>query len=117
MVRAKQSADPAPVPGPDLFVAAADEAGRTWAFANLVPLRSAGLAVEADFLGRSLKSQMREADRQQARFVLVVGQNEVSAGRGTLKELSGGTQTPVEFASLAAAVKGAPSPSDAGTRP
>jgi histidyl-tRNA synthetase len=105
MVREKQSAGPAPVFRPDLFIAAADEAGRRWAFANLVTLRSNGVAVETDFLGRSLKSQMREADRQQARLVLVVGQNEVSSGKGALKELAGGAQTPVDFASLAEAVR------------
>lgn len=105
MVREKQSAEPAPVLRPDLFIAAADEAGRKWAMASLVPLRASGVSVEADFLGRSLKSQMREADRQQSRFVLVVGQNEVSAGKGTLKELSGGAQTPVEFGQLAEAMK------------
>jgi histidyl-tRNA synthetase len=105
MVREKQSAGPAPVLRPDLFIAAADDAGRKWALANLVGLRAAGVAVEADFLGRSLKSQMREADRQQARFVLVIGQNEVSAGKGTLKDLSSGAQTAAELASLAEAVR------------
>lgn len=91
--------------GPDLFLAAADDAGRSWAMAQLMPLREAGIAVEADFLGRSLKAQMREADRQGARFVVVVGQNEAASGKGTMKEMAGGGQTPVELAGLAAAVK------------
>jgi histidyl-tRNA synthetase len=104
-VREKQSAEAAPVLRPDLFIAAADDPGRQWAFANLVPLRTAGVSVETDFLGRSLKSQMREADRQQAHFVLVVGQSEVSSGRGTLKNLSNGTQTAAEFTMLAATVR------------
>lgn len=124
MVREKQSTAAAPSLRPDLFIAAADEDGRKWALGNLVPLRAAGIAAEADFLGRSLKAQMREADRQQARFVLVVGQSEVSGGKGTLKELATGAQTPVEIASLAAALRlalgkaaaGASADDDAGRR-
>ena len=61
------------------------------------------------FLGRSLKSQMREADRQQARYVIVVGQNEVTAGNGTMKEMAtGGTQTPVALDALAPLYEAAP---------
>src|SRR6185503_7628634 len=80
-------------PSPELFIAAADEAGRKWIFAHLMELRGQGIPVETDFLGRSLKSQMREADRQHARYVIVVGQNEVAAGMGTMKEMSTGKQS------------------------
>ena len=105
MVREKQSSEPVPVLRPDLFIAAADEAGRKWAFSRLAGLRAAGVAAEADFLGRSLKSQMREADRQGARFVLVVGQNEVSGDNGTLKDLASGKTHPVALGNLAGALK------------
>lgn len=106
MVREKQSTTAEPVPSPALFIAAADDDGRKWAFANLVKLRDAGIAVETDFLGRSLKSQMREADRQQARYVIVVGRDEVAGAKATLKEMATGTQTPVALDALAAAIRG-----------
>ncbi|HLF15189.1 MAG TPA: histidine--tRNA ligase [Bacteroidota bacterium] len=105
MVKEKQSAEAAPALSPALFIAAADDAGRKWAFANLMQLRDRGISVETDFLGRSLKSQMREADRQQARFVIVVGQNEVAGGKGTMKEMATGNQVPVGLDSLASAVE------------
>ncbi len=105
MVREKQAAEAAPTLLPALFIAAADDAGRKWALAHIMQLRSDGVSVETDYLGRSLKSQMREADRQQARFVLVVGQNEVGGGMGTMKEMSTGTQIPVALNSLASAVR------------
>ncbi len=104
MVKEKQSGGTIPSLSPALFIAAADEAGRKWAFANLMKLRADGVAVETDFLGRSLKSQMREADRQQARFVIVVGQNEVASGKGTMKEMATGSQVPVDLNGLTQAI-------------
>lgn len=78
----------APEPRPRLFLAAADAPARDWVLAKTMELRSRGVAAETDLLGRSLKSQMKEADRQGAAFVLVVGAAELAAGRGVLKNLS-----------------------------
>jgi histidyl-tRNA synthetase len=75
---------------PLIFLAAADEAGRSWAWKTLLELRRKGIASEMDHLGRSVKAQMREADRQQARFALVVGENELQRNLVTLKDMSKG---------------------------
>lgn len=77
---------------PALFIASADVQSRAWAVATTMELRSEGVAVEADFLARSLKAQMREADRQQAKFVLVIGQQELDRGRAILKNMKSGEQ-------------------------
>jgi histidyl-tRNA synthetase len=93
-----------PVMRPALFLAAADEASRGWTIATTMELRSRGVAVETDFLQRSLKAQMREADRQLARHVVVVGAHELAAGRATLRNLDDHTNREVELGLLADAV-------------
>ena len=50
-------------------------------------LRSEGLAVERAFDGRSMKSQMKLADRSGARVALLVGPQEHAAGEITIRDL------------------------------
>jgi histidyl-tRNA synthetase len=85
---------------PDLFIVALDEPAREWAFVTACQLRSKGVTVELDYLDRSLKSQMREANRQDARLVLVIGERELATGSASLKEMESGKQTPVNLDSL-----------------
>ena len=54
-----------------------------------IELRRAGLAVDRAFDGRSMKAQMKVADRSGARFVLIVGADELAAGAVTLRDLRG----------------------------
>jgi histidyl-tRNA synthetase len=68
-------------------------------------LRRQGIACDTDLLGRSLKSQMREADRQQAASVLVVGAAEIASGSATLKNMSTGMSANIALAELASAVR------------
>jgi histidyl-tRNA synthetase len=58
-------------------------------------LRGAGIGTRLAFgrQGRSMKSQMREADRHGARFVLIIGDDELANGTVTVKPLGGGEQT------------------------
>jgi histidyl-tRNA synthetase len=61
-------------------------------------LRDAGLPVEMDHLGRSLKAQFKHADRLQARLVVVVGPDEFEAGEVTVRDMGAKEETrmPVE---------------------
>jgi histidyl-tRNA synthetase len=85
---------------PALFIAAADDASRSWTIRKTMDLRSGGMTVETDFLNRSLKAQMREADRQRARFVVVIGAHEIASGKAMLKNLDDHTSREVELGLL-----------------
>ncbi len=78
---------PAPAPGPDLFIAALGDAARRRALVLAQAARAASLRVEIDPRSGSLKSQMRWADRTSAAFVLVLGEDELAAGRAPLKQM------------------------------
>jgi histidyl-tRNA synthetase len=65
-------------------------------------LRAAGIGARLAFTrqSRSMKSQMREADRHAARFVLIVGEDELANGRVTVRPLAGGEQAQVSLAEI-----------------
>ncbi|MCF6237457.1 MAG: histidine--tRNA ligase [Candidatus Marinimicrobia bacterium] len=66
--------------------------------------RDQGLSCDADALRRSMKAQMREANRQGARFVAILGEDEFSQGVVQLKNFESGEQETVAFDQVAKTV-------------
>ncbi len=64
----------------------------------LANLRENGIGSDRDFAGRSMRAQMREANRQKARFVLIVGEDELAAGTVSLKNMVSGEQETLPMA-------------------
>jgi histidyl-tRNA synthetase len=64
------AAAPESLPGPDLYVAY--EGARAAAFETAIEARKAGLRAELELAGRSLKGQLKHAERLDARFVAIV---------------------------------------------
>ena len=93
-------------PGPIIFLAAADDEGRQWALARTMALRRNGVPAETDLLGRSLKAQMREADRQKARFVMIIGGKELASKEAVLKDMRSGEGRTVALDRLEEALGG-----------
>jgi histidyl-tRNA synthetase len=87
-------------PSVDVFIAALGEEAERWVFRTTQVLRDAGLQVALDLKGRSLKAQMREANRQDADYTLIIGGNELEAEEATVKEMESGEQTDVPFDEL-----------------
>jgi histidyl-tRNA synthetase len=85
---------------PLVFLAPLGEAAVAWAVQTAQQLRQSGMAVELDLLNRGLKAQLREANRQQARFAVIVGDNELQAQRATVRDLAMSLQGEVAFADL-----------------
>jgi histidyl-tRNA synthetase len=80
----------APVPL-DLYVAYADPSQRTAAFRLAADARRAGHAARLELAGRSLKGQLKQADRAGARYVAILGDEGTS-----LKDMETGEQRTVE---------------------
>jgi histidyl-tRNA synthetase len=87
-------------PGIDVCVVAAgsDAVGPADALAR--ELRAAGLSVVGDVDGRSLKSQIKFADRQQARFVAIIGDDEIAAETVTVRNMASAEQSAVPRAAV-----------------
>lgn len=58
-------------------------------------LRNSGIKVDYDYLNRSIKAQMREANRENAKFVVFIGGDEFSRGVLLLKNMTDGTQSEI----------------------
>jgi histidyl-tRNA synthetase len=82
---------------PDLFIATMGAGERAFAFRLMHDLLQAGARVEMDYEGKSLKSQLRRADKLRARYSIVIGENEVSSGKAFLKFMSNGEQSEIEL--------------------
>ena len=63
-------------------------------------LRGAGVRVLMDHEGRGLKSQMKKADKLGARFVALLGQDELASGAWTVRDMGGSSQESVPNARL-----------------
>ena len=73
---------------PDLFIAAIGEQAQDLAFQWLQDFRLKGIRAEMDLENRSLKSQMRRADKLATSYVLIVGDRELDEGGGVLRNMT-----------------------------
>ena len=89
--------EPEEEPPRDVFVAVAGEADRERALALVGQLRHAGVSAELDLAGRSLKGQLKHADRIGARHAVILEAD----GRAQLRDMQSGEQRPVDPAGLA----------------
>lgn len=80
---------------PTLFVAALGEKAADYAFGLVCKLNASGIKAEMDFGGKSLKSQMKAADRLNAEYTLMIGDNEMATGKATLKTMADSNQEEV----------------------
>lgn len=87
-----------------VYVAGTSADERQAVFAAALALRQAGIRAEADYQGRSLKSQFKQADKLHALLAVVLGPDEVAAGMATIRDMSTHEQVQVPMAELAAAV-------------
>ena len=81
-----------------LYVAPLGDAARVRASELISALRAKGVRCETDLVGRSLKAQMKYADKIGARYTLIMGDSEIESGRAVLRSMTDGTQTEVGVA-------------------
>lgn len=80
---------------PDLFIATLGAGERAYAFQFMNDLLQSGVSVEMDYEGKSLKSQLRRADKLGARYSVVIGENEIADGVAIFKRMADGEQTKI----------------------
>ncbi len=80
------------MPAPDLFLAYLDEASLQECVLIATRLRRLGFHVHVDYEGRSLRAQLRLANRLKARFSCVIGEEEMTTGEVKIKRMRDGEQ-------------------------
>ncbi|WP_346354164.1 histidine--tRNA ligase [Azotosporobacter soli] len=84
-----------------VFIAPLGEAAQLMAFKLLFEIRRQNIAADMDFMGRSIKAQLKQANRQQARFVAIIGDDEAASGNVMLKDMAAGTQELISASEVA----------------
>ncbi len=85
---------------PDVYIAPIGEKATRESFLMAGRLRARGICAEAGYDGSSLRSQLRKADRLSSRYVLILGDDELSSGRVKWKNLRDGSQGEVDIAGI-----------------
>jgi len=91
---------PTTEPSIDAYIVALDDQARRWAVGAATLLRCSGANIEFDLLGRSMKAQMREANRKGARNAIIVGANELAENIAQVKNMATNQQQGVPFEGL-----------------
>ena len=60
-------------------------------------LRNEGIYAETDLVGRSLKAQMKYADKIGAKYTLILGDSELESGKAQLKNMAESSQEEIEI--------------------
>jgi histidyl-tRNA synthetase len=78
------------LPKLDLFLVPIGEVAKRYAVELLNHLRNSGIRADMSYGDRGLKGGMKAADKSDARYALVIGDDEVNSGAGQLKLMSSG---------------------------
>lgn len=81
----------------DLYIANIGEKANDFATKLVLELRNVGVFVEKDICERSLKAQFKYADKNNAKFVLTLGDDEVEAKKARIKNMQNGEEVEIEL--------------------
>ena len=90
---------------PHLFVAALGEGSLKEAYRIINQLHLEGIRAESDYESKSLKSQMRRADKLKARYALILGEEELKKGKAVLRNMETKSQEEIPMEDLLNIVK------------
>jgi len=85
---------------PEVYIACHGQAARAWALSQADVLRKQGISCLFDTGGRSMKAQMKEADREHATWCLIVGDTELTSGHFVLRNMSTSTEETLDLSAI-----------------
>lgn len=85
---------------PLIYIAGMDDISRSLAFKIATELRKKGISAETDLMQKSVKAQLKYANKIGAKFVAVLGETEVSQGEVSLKRMSDGNIETVKLSDI-----------------
>ena len=84
----------------DCYLVSLGEEAKDYTVGLLQKLRMAGYSAERDYLDRKIKAQFKAADRSNAKFVAVLGEDELKANKINVKSMESGEQTELDLDSF-----------------
>lgn len=89
----------------DAYVVALGEKAQAEGFKLLNSLRQQGLSAAMDFAGRSMKAQMKQANKLGAKYSVILGEDEIAEGVAMLRSMEDSSQAKVPMAQVAEKIK------------
>lgn len=80
-----------------LYIATMGDNAQAKAFELLKQVRSCSIHAETDIVGRSLRAQMKYADKIGAKYSIVLGDNEISENKAEIKNMETGEKTKINL--------------------
>ena len=81
----------------DVYIVTLGDAARKWGLQQLPKLRNKGISATMDYMGRSMKAQMKDANRENARYAIIVGENELKEGKFTFRDMKQSEESSLGF--------------------
>jgi len=85
---------------PVLYIAPMGNSAKAVAMKYVSELRNNGIYAECDICSRSLKAQMKYADKIGAHYTLIIGDSELECGKAQLKDMTNSTQEEIEISNI-----------------
>ncbi len=81
----------------DVYIVTLGDAARKWGLSQLSKLREKGISATMDYMGRSMKAQMKDANRENAHYTIIVGENELTEGKFTFRNMKESEESSLSF--------------------
>src|SRR6056297_2133566 len=89
----------------DVYFVTLGDAARSYAISHLPKLREAGISATMDYMSRSMKAQMKDANRENARYTIIIGDNELKEGKFTLRDMKASEEVALDFDNIVERLK------------
>ena len=96
----QQNLLPEEPPAADVFIIALGAAAGAAAFPLLHDLRRGGVRALMDYVGRSMKAQMKQANKAGARYAVILGEDELRSGTAALRDMTESAQETIPLADM-----------------
>jgi histidyl-tRNA synthetase len=100
IIMEKQGIDFTRDEGIDLYITTIGEQAKKESFKYVNNLRKAGFRTCMDYLNRSVKSQMKAADKLKAKYTIIIGEEELKKGLAIVKNMETGDQQEIALVKL-----------------
>lgn len=81
----------------DVYIVTLGDAARKWGLSHLPAIRELGASATMDYKGRSMKAQMKDANRENARYAIIVGDHELESDKFTFRDMENSEEESLEF--------------------
>ena len=89
----------------DLYVGVMGDSARSKSYEIVKKLREEGFIIETDYMDRSVKAQMKYANKLPCKYTVIIGDNELEAGKVNVKNMETGENTEVNIDEIGSILK------------